>query len=421
MQDQPGTSNPSQDGAQIQSVGTPVDQAAEGKASTSNLLDTLASRIGRLESEVAELRREAATQPDHPEKIAEAHSRIWARMTEISYGNGVLNVGPNTLSTAQGEMDAHTAALSSHPLPGALESHQSRHLLIPIHAPKFNYISSMFAWLKGEWDHQEIRCTFIATSTAERELAERYVRLARPVMPKNYEIISAAELASSLGMNELVEAIVENREGGIINMKKMVALYRAYCEGADEVCCIDADSAFLRPLDQVFEKCAQNYEKKIFAASSSRNEIAVHVIDHCSSYFSSNDRKKLDKLYAKDLYSWFFDIPYYVRNDVFGFFNHITYLYGGLENALKILRWHHFDHILYLNYLILRGDFALCDVSPFVTAGRLSDEFLISDLESIERVTGLTPAWANLSALLSDREPLASQNFHAISHVDRLI
>lgn len=375
----------------------------------------------QLKDEIADLQARMAAQTDLlQEELSRLQDQMVGLLTAVSFGNKALSVGAGLPFAAHNEMDAHAAILKSNPLTGSLENQHSRHLLIPIHVPKLTYLSSMFAQMGGKWDQERVRCTIIATSSADRELTEQYIRLTRPAMLRNYEVISAVELASTLKMHDLANAMSENRNGGIINMKKLLALHRAFGEGADEAICVDSDVAFLRPLDGLFEQAGSNYRKNMFIAVSSSLDITIDAVRNCASYFSQNDERKLTDIYRGNLFSWFFDIPYYVRNDTREFFDHISTFYGGLEPALLQLSWHHFDYILYMNYLILRGDFALRDVSTFVTADRLSDDLPLSDLQAVEDQVGLAPVWATLSAVIAAKVADAAPRFHALSHVDRL-
>jgi hypothetical protein len=301
---------------------------------------------------------------------------------------------------------------------------QSRHLVIPIHLPKIFHISSIFSFLVSErLDTEDVRVTLVATGKYEKEVIARYLAVSGTATPKHCEVISALELTEAAEWSRLGEALSQNQGGGCINMKKLVSVCRAFALGAEQVCCIDADTLLLKPLDAFFDQLEANYAKKAFFAGGSPIAITKATYRASANFFSSKDEGKLDEIYGVDRFSWFFDAPFYQREDFFQFLQHVVFLYGGVDYAWGTLTWNHFDHILYLNFLLLRGDFKLVDLVPLVGNAKITDDFDLTDLNAVQSTHGYRPAWLTLTAATKDatgvRESVA-HGFSAIYHVDRV-
>jgi hypothetical protein len=303
-------------------------------------------------------------------------------------------------------------------------SKQTRHLIIPIHLPKIFHISSIFSFLANERsDADDVRVTLVATGRYEKEVIERYLEVANTATPRHCEVISALEVAEAAGWMRLVEALSKNQGGGCINMKKLLAVCRAFALGGEQVCCIDADTLLLKPLNIFFDQVEANYAKKKFFSASSPIGITKSTYRASASFFSLKDEAKLDAIYGLDRFSWFFDVPFYERKDFFQFLQHVVFLHGSVDEAWAALTWNHFDHILYLNYLLLRGDFKLVDLVPLVGDGKITDDLDLSDLNSAHDAHKYRPVWLTLTAATKDGAGIQESvltGFSAIYHVDRI-
>lgn len=300
---------------------------------------------------------------------------------------------------------------------------QTRHLVIPIHLPKIFHISSIFSSLsKDQCNSENVRVTLVATGTYEREVVERYLEVTGTALPRYCEVISALEVAEAAGWKRLWSALSQNQGGGNINMKKLLSVCRAFAQGAEQVCCIDADTLLLEPLETFFDKIEMNYAKKTFFAAGSPINITKSTYRASANFFSPKDEEKLDKIYGVDRFSWFFDVPFYTREDFFQFLQHVAFLYTAVDEAWAMLTWNHFDHILYLNYLVLRGDFKLVDLVPIVGDEKITDDLDLSELNRIRDVHEYHPVWLTLSAATKGdaRGNQRVSRFSAIYHVDRI-
>lgn len=392
----------------------PLSSTKEFTRSTRQPLS--ASRFARLESELNEMRA----------LLSALVSKSSERVAEPAIPD--TDATANMPSTAKERVDLRdvdlayrTGALSRVACRGAAEGHFRRHLVIPIHLPKLSHLSSLFPNREDTAPRDDgILLSIVATTEAERATIERYVKLLVPPPPITIEVIAAEEICSLLGWNDLASAIRENRSGGIINMKKLIALYRAISIGAERIHIIDSDAVFLTSPQEALDAASRNYAHGKYFAAYSSIDITRDVSRNCMDYFGSSASSELNHWYSAGIFSWFVDIPTYHVEDVRDFFAHIGRLHGGVEFALSSLTWHHFEHILFINFLLLVGRARLIDVRSIVEHDRISDALTAAELEAIHEVHGYKPAWATLSALLSSGHDLASCGFHVACHIDRI-
>jgi len=303
-------------------------------------------------------------------------------------------------------------------LPGS-RSLGKRRLIIPIHPPKISHLSSMFSPPLAIADDSDVGLTFVATNREEREMFEKYISLTELRIPVPFEIISAVEACDRLGFSQLAETLSAG-SGSTINVKKILAIYIAVLDGSKEIICIDSDVVFVSSVDEVFSKAHSNYTKSVFFAANSPSAITRDVVSACADFYSSEDAMKIKSIMGTNLFSWFYDVPYYPLPDVEAFLSHIAFCHGGIERALCRLTWHTFDHVLFVNYLVLRGLFNIADVTGVVREGLISDNLGMVDIVSIKNShDGYLPVWAPLSSMLSDPDLSAEAGFSLAMHVDR--
>lgn len=382
----------------------------------------LADRLNRIEETIADLRAMAADMAAVQQFVVTLGGQTEALLEKLARADDISAATATEEAPSLDLVDpAYRAGLLRNiSVPGSKDGRFSKHLIIPVHLPKVVHLSSIFAKVEdAEPDKGEILLTLVATTPEERLFIERYVALAKPAMPTNFEIVSAVEICRVLKWDDLEAAIIENRAGGVINMKKLLALYRATSRGAQQVCCADIDIMMFENLEKIFKISGDNYRKKMFFSAFSSIEITKEVSKACKEYFRSNERQKLDCIYEGELFSWFFDIPTFFVDDVEQFFAHIQSIHGGLESALSRLSWHHFDYILYINFLLLKKGFSLIDVRSIVRPGSITDSFNLTEVKAIEERYDYKPVWATLSALAKVDTAYVDAGFPIICHIDR--
>jgi len=110
--------------------------------------------------------------------------------------------------------------------------------------------------------------------------------------------------------------------------------------------------------ENILNKINKIYENKIIYAGEIMSETRNMVTQKCASLFknkSINEFKNITNNFT--LYYWWSDLPVYKRTHLEDFFNSIS-----IDN----LDWYHFDHMIYLNYLILYHNFTILNITKLI-------------------------------------------------------
>ena len=296
-----------------------------------------------------------------------------------------------------------------------------RHLIIPVHPPRFAYLVNAFCNVdKKELD--DVLLTIVLTSDVECEMFENYLEISGYKFPIPIEAISALGICEQFSLPSIVQCIRENKNNGIVNFKKMVAIYRALCLGVEEITCIDSDVLFMDHPSKMFDRLQHNFMKKEVLAGHSG--LAANIVKETANFFPLEDEKKiLDIMDDGNLYSWFFDAPYYPRKATIGWFAQFIMHFGSVENAFYHLKWGTFEHMIFQFYCLLYEDFKVVDIRPF-TGDRVPDELWLSEVYDVIDRTGYHPTWSNLGGLISyineEQKARAKREFEVAIHVDRV-
>jgi len=303
---------------------------------------------------------------------------------------------------------------------GARVSARQR-VIIPIHPPKISHLSSMFASCAVADDIAEVGFTFVATDAAERMMFDRYIELAHPNIPAPFEIISATEICDAYGFSELKRVLLSNTSA-TINIKKLLSVYMAIHRGSEDIICFDSDVVCMSSIEEIFARVKRNYASRTFFAANSPTEITKDVILASAEYYSVEDAMKIKAIMGSNLFAWFYDVPYYPSRDTEAFFAHIAFRHGGIERALCQLSWHTFDHVLFINYLVVRDIARIADITSIVGQDLITDNLTVHDIMTVkEKYDGYLPAWAPLASILSTPSLSKDANFLLAMHVDRAV
>ena len=107
----------------------------------------------------------------------------------------------------------------------------------------------------------------------------------------------------------------------------------------------------------ILNKINKIYENKIvYAGEQPNNTDFMNIIKHSANLIcNESESEKITKNYT--MYYWWSDLPVYKREYLADFFSKIDY-----SNIV----WYHFDHIIYLNYLILYHEFDIIDMTRLI-------------------------------------------------------
>lgn len=309
-------------------------------------------------------------------------------------------------------------------VPSAPGSHArvfARNIIIPVHMPRAPYILNAFAPIR---DHvaDDVLLTLVATSAPERESLERYVRLMNWAPPCALEIVSAIEICRSYGLLGVERAVRTNRENGIVNFKKLLALHRAAALGAEEILCVDSDCAFIKPLGECFDRLKANHDTRTFVAGHAG--LAAAIVDASIDAFGPQGAQQLRSVVGSPpLYSWFYDAPYYPREELMGWLDHMSGLYGGFAAFLDSVTWGTFEHLMFQYYLVLERGYRFEDVRH-LTGDRTPEELWLTETFAVMEATGQVPSWAHLNAVTDYISPeqldRSQAEFTMLMHVDRI-
>lgn len=156
-----------------------------------------------------------------------------------------------------------------------------------------------------------------------------------------------------------------NRSGGVATYKKLYCLESLKNEKKyDYFIVCDAEITIIPENfneKNVLNKIHEIYQNKLVYAGSTRYHHATNVaiIENSASVFINDEDVNKLKSITNDfkLYYWWSDLPVYKREHLDDFFNKIR------RNKIT---WHHFDHVIYLNYLMLYHKFNILNISNLI-------------------------------------------------------
>ena len=168
--------------------------------------------------------------------------------------------------------------------------------------------------------------------------------------------------------------------------------------------------------NNILNKINKIYQNKLIYAGSTkyqhvRNE---RIIKESASVFINNeDVNKLKNITNNfKLYYWWSDLPIYKREHLTDFFSKICY-----DNII----WHHFDHIIYLNYLILYHNFNILNVSDLIRGPRSLESYNTNDKKhlSILKNKNYGFSWATSQFFNKYKDFLLKEGCFLLYHLDR--
>ncbi|MCY1740369.1 hypothetical protein [Ensifer sp. SL37] len=349
-------------------------------------------------------------------ELEQRNSELALRLAAPNVINGSVEISPLLASMQEW-------ALRIDSIGGAAKIRPAHRIVIPIHGPKVTHLANMFNRISPkECLSGEILVTFVATTNEERETIANYIKVTGATIPVDFEIISAVDLCELMNLPKIERRIRENVLNSNINTKKFLGIYWSLITGCEDVVTMDADVAFLRSPNNLFEKLKDNFSRRVFFAGSPTGDLMRDITSLSTDYFSPYDAHRLKSIMRyPELYSWFFDAPYYPRDLTLAFLTHLATLHQGHEGAFLKLSWHTFDHILFMYFTLLSGDFRMIDVRDSIASSNATDSLSISDIRRIKDIYDYQPVWATLQALIdSEGSQQERLDFVLAIHTDRI-
>jgi hypothetical protein len=315
-----------------------------------------------------------------------------------------------------------TKAFQDRPLAGAHSSAFARHLIIPVHPPRFGYLVNAFANIATGPGDEDVLLVLVVTSAMEREMLRHYLDLTGATFPVAFEVVSAIEICEQMNLQSIPEQIKTNRHNSIVNVKKVIAIYRSLCIGADEIVCIDSDIVFLSHVASIFDRLEESFRKKLVI--SGHIGMAQNIVRESASIFPRREELEILRL-SEDgsLYSWFFDAPYFPKYETERFFAHLCSYRNGIEGLINSMTWGTFEHLLFQYYLLLKEGFHVLDIRS-VTGDRVPDDLWLTEVLAVIDTFGYRPIWAQVGGMITYMTPelvrRVEKEFLVGMHVDRV-
>jgi hypothetical protein len=162
----------------------------------------------------------------------------------------------------------------------------------------------------------------------------------------------------------------------------------------------------------ILNKINKIYENKIIYAGTdiSRKKIT----ETSANLFNNEDQNKLKDITQDfSLYYWWSDLPVYKREHLNDFFSKIDY-----EN----INWYHFDHLIYLNYLILYHNFTILNITPLINHTSSLETFVPKNEKYLDVLKNNKYgfSWVSNNFWINNTNFLMKEGTFLIYHLDRL-
>ena len=293
--------------------------------------------------------------------------------------------------------------------------------MVPIHPAKFNWLYCFLKSIpKSEIENLNFDLVLLFSNEKER------IQIARAInnlMPEFIDKIIYLDIQNyiDLYLNNklLLDRYIKNEQRCIVNLKKFLGLYWAK-NIYNYIAVIDCDTVFNHTTKNLFEQLINNYStKKIFMGGANISDIVCEIQKDSASFFSEEDARKIQKITDNfQAYSWFFEVPFYEKNDLRDFYEFVL-----LENSHKYdfwskIGWGSFEHLIYQYYLFLKKNFIFINYGE-VCRNVLPETLSYSDLNRIYTKYNYYPTWARFRNLLSSPENYSAGGVSLFYHIDR--
>ena len=294
--------------------------------------------------------------------------------------------------------------------------------MIPIHPAKFNWL---YCFLKSiptdEVEDLNFDLILLVSNEAEKNKISRAINSTIPKLFNKIKYLDIYEyIETYLEDKELLDRYIKNENKCIVNLKKFIALHWGM-KYYDYMAVIDCDAIFNGTTKLLFKQLIHNYDtKKIFMGGHNVINAIIRIQKDSASFFPEKEFQKIMKSTSDfQSYAWFFDVPFYKRNDLIDFYSYVLEKNERDYNFWMKINWESFEHLIYQFYLFLQKDFKFINYNT--TCKNVIPEFLsYSELNKIYLKYNYQPAWATFSNVLISPENYNNKSFSLLYHVDRI-
>jgi hypothetical protein len=282
-------------------------------------------------------------------------------------------------------------------------------IIIPIYIGHRSRFNSLLTNLKST---SLVDCSliFIATNLKEK----LYFSLIAHLKNKPITILNLEKLAKQsvkVGSRELNKRLKVT--AGIINLKKLLGLNACFSMGYEHAIVVDSDIFFFEDFnaDALFKSCQKNYQMKVFYGVKHSDSWLTQITESSLRYLNLDFNS-----IQNNVYSWFFDVPYYDSVEFNNFLTYLNQLYG--EEWWSHLNSLTFDHLLFQFFLVSQRGWRFDDYSDISTS--IPELLSPADLLSVNKSRGYWPLWISYKCI-SAMPDLKSFNpsLQIIYHIDR--
>jgi hypothetical protein len=205
------------------------------------------------------------------------------------------------------------------------------------------------------------------------------------------------------------------KEEGIITYKKFYALEQLRNNSEYEyfiVC--DAEISIIPENfneGNILQKIEKIFENKTIYAGRSKCSFFDKITTDSANLFDEQEKlKNITNNFT--LYYWWSDLPMYKRE-------HLTHFFGKIDYSN--IDWFQFDHVVYLNYLILYHKFDILNTTPLLNHEHSLESYHTQDEKMLDvlKENKYGFSWATPKLFHANKEYFLKEGTFLLYHLDR--
>lgn len=364
--------------------------------------DTLADKVDRLESEIVALKG----------NLLSAENDLRIRKEKIDSGCNVTDIDLDL-----SEVDGYCRQRRQSSF-----YNETDVIVVTLLSAKLTHLANMFSAIQQNLiSPSRVALMVMVFSDFEKLHVEAYLKLIKPLLPVRTQVYSLERFCAEAKWYRTWDGRKDVRDGATFNLLKIVGVYQSVCLGARSVVALEPDVIFIEPPEVMFDRIKINFKKRKLFATGAEIQLMRDVVLNCTGFFSPYDaRRILSRMGDGELYSWFFDVPYYPQQEASSFFAHLSVLHGSVEDAIMKVNSQTYDYSVFSSFLMLHRNFQMIDVRPLISSRNSTDELTTAEIERINLEHDYLPLWASLSSIVGS--PTSAQNagkFVLAMHTER--
>jgi len=286
-------------------------------------------------------------------------------------------------------------------------------IVIPIY---MGHVSRFVGLLNGlaNVDTHDAEVVFLASNAIEQAAFSRIAAVIAPTVL----IWDANALAERLHP-EAATRLRENRQGCVINLKKLIGIQTCVEAGCQRIAVIDSDVMLLPSFHagRLLDALATDYERRRYLGGQVNSQPYQDVMSASIRFVGLNESSKAPELGLDRWYGWFFELPFYTADDFSAFLRFLAQRYP--EGWWHHVTWHTFDHLVYVYWLVSCGSATLDHYSDI--ASNIPELLTVPELAGVWQARGVRPSWVGLKQFLQYPEIRdLNPNLQVLCHLDRL-